>query len=56
MLSEAIYYQEIDFENIRMVDILPQLEIVAKYNKLKLNRAVQFKIAKRMLIKSLYLN
>ena len=56
MLNEGIYIEEIIFENVSLLDILPQLEIVAKYNGLKLNRAKDFTTARRLLIKSLYLN
>lgn len=55
-MSEAIFIEEIIFENVRLIDILPQLEIIAKYNGLKLNRAKDFTTARRLLIKSLYLN
>jgi hypothetical protein len=56
MLNEALFIEEIIFENVRLIDILPQLEIVAKCNGLKLNRAKDFTTARRLLIKSLYLN
>ena len=53
---EALFIEEIIFENVRLIDILPQLEIIAKYNGLKLNRAKDFTTARRLSIKSLYLN
>lgn len=55
-MSEAIFIEEINFKNVPLTDILPQLEIVAKLNKLKLNRVKDFRTAKRLLIKPVYYN
>jgi hypothetical protein len=56
MLNQAIYSVEIELSRARLIDYLPQLEIVAKLNKLRLNRSADFRLAKRLLIMSIYLN
>ena len=56
MLNQAIYSVEIELSKARLIDYLPQLEIVAKLNKLRLNRAADFRLAKRLLVMNTYLN
>ncbi len=56
MLNEAFYYLEIEINKTRLCDLLPQLEIVAKLNKLRLCKASDFRLAKRLLIMNIYLN
>ena len=56
MLNEALYIVEIEISKMPLCELLPQLEIVAKLNKLRLTRAADFKLAKRFLIMSIYLN
>lgn len=55
-MSEAIYIEEIKITGAKLTSVLPQLEVIAKANNLRLNRGKEYKKATRILIKSIYFN